>query len=67
MTLLAERTNALADRLGTVHTDLSQHPAIAAGEVLTGTDGLHGNAHSHKIAAAAILDRLVSFSPGVRR
>ncbi|MFI5909575.1 SGNH/GDSL hydrolase family protein [Dactylosporangium sp. NPDC051541] len=58
MTLLAQRTNALAARLGTVHADLSQHPAIAAGDTLTGPDGLHGNAHSHKIAAAAVLDRL---------
>jgi lysophospholipase L1-like esterase len=60
MTLLARRTNALAARLGTVHVDLSQHPAIAAGEVLTGADGLHGNAYSHRIAAAAVLGRLAS-------
>jgi lysophospholipase L1-like esterase len=58
MALLARRTNALAARLGTLHADLSGHPAIAAGEVLTGEDGLHGNAHSHRIAAAAVLDRL---------
>ncbi|WP_433218715.1 GDSL-type esterase/lipase family protein [Dactylosporangium sp. CS-047395] len=60
MALLASRTNALAARLGTVHADLSAHPAIAAGEVLTGPDGLHGNALSHRIAAAAVLDRLRS-------
>ncbi|WP_433086164.1 GDSL-type esterase/lipase family protein [Dactylosporangium sp. CA-052675] len=58
MAVLAQRTNALAARLGTVHADLSRHPAIAAGEVLTGEDGLHGNAYSHRIAAAAVLDRL---------
>ncbi|MEU7868949.1 GDSL-type esterase/lipase family protein [Dactylosporangium sp. NPDC049140] len=58
MGLLAARTNALAARLGTVHADLSRHPSIAAGEVLTGPDGLHGNALSHRIAAAAVLDRL---------
>ncbi|GAA3456346.1 GDSL-type esterase/lipase family protein [Dactylosporangium matsuzakiense] len=67
MALLAERTNALAARLGTVHVDLSRHPAIAAGEALTGDDGLHGNPHSHRIAAAAILDRLHRSPLEVRR
>jgi lysophospholipase L1-like esterase len=58
MALLARRTTALAERLGTLHVDLSEHPAIAAGDALTGEDGLHGNAHSHKIAATAVLGRL---------
>jgi lysophospholipase L1-like esterase len=60
MACLAERTNALAANLGTVHVDLSEHPAIARGDVLTGEDGLHGNAHSHRIAAAAVLERLAA-------
>ncbi|WP_432988932.1 GDSL-type esterase/lipase family protein [Dactylosporangium sp. CA-233914] len=58
MALLARHTNTLAARLGTIHVDLSEHPAIAAGEALTGKDGLHGNAHSHRIAATAVLQRL---------
>jgi lysophospholipase L1-like esterase len=58
MRLLARRTNALAAALGTIHVDLSDHPAIARGDVLTGADGLHGNGHSHKIAATAVVRRL---------
>ncbi|MGI5243486.1 GDSL-type esterase/lipase family protein [Dactylosporangium sp. CA-139066] len=58
MACLARRTNALAAALGTVHADLSGHPAIARGDVLTGEDGLHGNAHSHRIAAAAVIEAL---------
>jgi lysophospholipase L1-like esterase len=64
MACFAERTNALAAALGTVHADLSGHPAIARGDVLTGEDGLHGNARSHKIAAAAVIERLVSVVGG---
>ncbi|MER7003881.1 GDSL-type esterase/lipase family protein [Dactylosporangium sp. NPDC000555] len=60
MALLARRTNALAAALGTIHVDLSDHPAIGAGEALTGEDGLHGNAHSHRIAAAAVIQRLTA-------
>ncbi|MET7426439.1 SGNH/GDSL hydrolase family protein [Dactylosporangium sp. NPDC005555] len=58
MTLLGRRTAALAATLGTVHVDLATHPSIAAGEVLTGADGLHGNARSHAIAAAEMIRRL---------
>jgi lysophospholipase L1-like esterase len=60
MACLAERTNALAATLGTIHVDLSGHPAIARGDVLTGEDGLHGNEHSHRIAAAAVIGRLAA-------
>jgi lysophospholipase L1-like esterase len=60
MRCLAQRTNALAAALGTIHADLSGHPAIARGDVLTGEDGLHGNAHSHRIAAAAVIERLAA-------
>ncbi|WP_327004817.1 SGNH/GDSL hydrolase family protein [Dactylosporangium sp. NBC_01737] len=58
MTLLGRRTAALAETLGTVHVDLATHPAIATGDVLTGADGLHGNARSHAIAAAEMIRRL---------
>ena len=58
MALLAERTTALAAQLATVHVDLANHPAIGDDDVLTGDDGLHGNAHSHAIAAAAMIRRL---------
>jgi lysophospholipase L1-like esterase len=58
MTLLGRRTTALAEALGTIHVDLATHPAIATGEVLTGADGLHGNARSHAIAAAEMIRRL---------
>jgi hypothetical protein len=58
--LLADRTGALAARLGTVHVDLSGHPALAEAGVaaLTAHDGLHGNARSHAIAAAETIRRL---------
>ncbi|WP_432840553.1 SGNH/GDSL hydrolase family protein [Dactylosporangium sp. CA-092794] len=58
MGVLARRTNELAADLGTVHVDLSEHPAIGGGETLTGDDGLHGNALSHRIAATAVIRRL---------
>lgn len=58
MTLLGRRTAALAEALGTIHVDLATHPAIAAGDVLTGADGLHGNGRSHAIAAAEMIRRL---------
>jgi lysophospholipase L1-like esterase len=60
MALLARRTTALAAELGTIHVDLANHPAIGDDGVLTGSDGLHGNARSHAIAAAAVLRRLSS-------
>lgn len=58
MLLLARRTTALAETLGTIHVDLSTHPAIAEGGRLTAADGLHGNARSHAIAAAELIRRL---------
>jgi lysophospholipase L1-like esterase len=58
MHLLGRRTTALAGTLGTVHVDLATHPSIAGGAVLTGADGLHGNARSHAIAAAEMIRRL---------
>jgi len=58
MRLLARRTGALAAALGTVHVDLSDHPAIAAPGALTARDGLHGNGRSHAIAAAETIRRL---------
>jgi len=58
MALLGRRTTALAAELGTIHVDLANHPAIGDDGVLTGSDGLHGNARSHAIAAAGVLRRL---------
>lgn len=58
MALLARRTTALAERLATVHVDLAEHPAIDGGDALTGDDGLHGNAHSHTLAATEMIRRL---------
>jgi lysophospholipase L1-like esterase len=55
--MLSERTTALAHRLGTLHVDLSRHPAIDHPEMFS-ADGLHGNMRSHAISAAEAVRRL---------
>lgn len=52
MRLLADHTNALAVRLGTIHADLSDHPLGRHPESLLSADGLHANARNHAICAA---------------
>jgi hypothetical protein len=57
MRLLSERTEALSDELGTLHVNLTNHPA-ATDPSLYSADGRHGNARSDAIAAAETLRRL---------
>lgn len=57
MRLLARRTGDVAAELGTIHVDLSAHPA-AVDSQLTGSDRLHGNGRSQAIAAAEMIRRL---------
>lgn len=57
---LAGRTGVVAATLGTIHVDLSTHPAIAESQ-LTGVDGLHGNGRSQAIAAAQTIRALGAY------
>lgn len=58
MRRLATHTNALAVELGTIHVDLSSHPLGERPEELLSRDGLHANARSHAVCAAAAIRRL---------
>jgi lysophospholipase L1-like esterase len=59
MRVLAERTNAIAAKLGTVHIDLADHPTGQQPyQELLSEDGLHANARSHAICAAEAIRRL---------
>jgi lysophospholipase L1-like esterase len=51
MATLSKRTGALAAKLGTLHLDLSAHPAVTD-PTLYSSDGRHGNARSDAIAVA---------------
>ncbi len=57
MRRLGARTTALSQRLGTIHIDLSTHPAGADDNVYS-ADGLHGNGRSHAICAAGAVRAL---------
>jgi lysophospholipase L1-like esterase len=59
MRMLAEHTNALAAKLGTLHVDLADHPTgrLPYHELLS-RDGLHANARSHAVCAAEAIRRL---------
>jgi lysophospholipase L1-like esterase len=61
MRVLAEHTNALAARLGTVHVDLSNHPLGALPHELLSRDGLHANARLHAVCAAEAIRRLGAY------
>lgn len=54
MRRLSERTRVLAERLGTVHVQLTTHP-LSTDPELYSSDGRHGNARSDAIATAATL------------
>jgi lysophospholipase L1-like esterase len=60
MGTLAERTRALADRLGTIHVHLTDHP-LSTDPGLYSADGRHGNARSDAIATAETIRRLGIF------
>lgn len=57
MAMLGRRTTELAARLGTVHTDVADHPAAKDPDAMS-VDGLHGNGRSQSIIAAEIVRRL---------
>ncbi|OLE24622.1 MAG: GDSL family lipase [Catenulispora sp. 13_1_20CM_3_70_7] len=59
MTMLGDRTTALAAALGTLHIDLTRHPT-AAGMDSTSADGLHGNARAQAVAAAETIRTLAA-------
>lgn len=59
MRLLSERTQALAERLGTLHVHLTTHP-LSTDPGLYSSDGRHGNARSDAVATAVTLRRLGS-------
>lgn len=60
MRTLAERTRAMAERLGTIHVHLTDHP-LSTDPGLYSTDGRHGNARSDAVATAETLRRLGVF------
>jgi lysophospholipase L1-like esterase len=51
MRMLSERTAALAEKLGTIHINLTDHP-LSTDPALYSSDGRHGNARSDAIATA---------------
>jgi lysophospholipase L1-like esterase len=55
--LLGRRTRALSARLGTIHIDLTDHPAGDEPD-LHSADGVHGNGRTHAISAAEAVRRL---------
>jgi lysophospholipase L1-like esterase len=66
MTTLSERTRALAERLGTIHVHLTDHP-LSTDPALYSPDGRHGTARSDAIAAAETIRRLSAELPGFGR
>ncbi|WP_112243056.1 SGNH/GDSL hydrolase family protein [Kribbella monticola] len=57
MAVLAERTQSMAERLGTIHVHLTDHP-LSTDPTLYSADGRHGNARSDAVAAAVTIRRL---------
>ncbi|GAA2710966.1 hypothetical protein GCM10010429_27140 [Micromonospora olivasterospora] len=57
MRRLSARTRRLAERFGTLHVHLTDHPAVADPSLYSG-DGRHGSARSDAIATAETLRRL---------
>ncbi|MEV1146858.1 SGNH/GDSL hydrolase family protein [Micromonospora sp. NPDC049799] len=64
MRRLAAHTRALADRLGTVHVHLTDHPQTADPSIYS-SDGRHGSARSDAIATAETL-RALGAHPAAR-
>ncbi|MEV5964833.1 SGNH/GDSL hydrolase family protein [Kribbella sp. NPDC051952] len=54
MRTLSDRTAILADKLGTIHVHLTDHP-LSTDPTLYSTDGRHGNARSDAVATAETL------------
>jgi lysophospholipase L1-like esterase len=60
MRLLSARTQALAERLNTIHVHLTDHP-LSSDPTLYAPDGRHGTARSDAVAAAETIRRLGAF------
>ena len=60
MGVLADRTQALATRLNTIHVHLTAHP-LSSDPTLYSPDGRHGTARSDAVAAAETIRRLGAF------
>jgi lysophospholipase L1-like esterase len=54
MRTLSDRTAVLADKLGTIHVHLTDHP-LSTDPTLYSADGRHGNARSDAVATAETL------------
>ena len=54
MRTLSDRTAILADKLGTIHVHLTDHP-LSTDPTLYSADGRHGNARSDAVATAETL------------
>ncbi|MEH0972479.1 SGNH/GDSL hydrolase family protein [Micromonospora sp. CPCC 205546] len=65
MRRLSARTGALAERLGTLHVRLTDHPLVADPSMYGG-DGRHGSARSDAVAAAETVRRLGAHLAGAR-
>jgi lysophospholipase L1-like esterase len=57
MRLLSAHTRQVGTRYGTLHVDLTSHPA-ARDPAMYSADGLHGNLRSHAVCAAETIRRL---------
>jgi lysophospholipase L1-like esterase len=57
MQLFSAHTAALAERLGTIHVNCTNHPA-QSDPAMYSSDGLHGNMRCHQVCAALAVRRL---------
>jgi hypothetical protein len=57
MRTLSDRTAALAEKLGTIHINLTDHP-LSTDPTLYSSDGRHGNARSDAVATTETLRAL---------
>ncbi|MFI5730536.1 SGNH/GDSL hydrolase family protein [Kribbella sp. NPDC051587] len=60
MRVLSDRTAALAEKFGTIHINLTDHP-LSTDPTLYSSDGRHGNARSDAVATTETLRRLHAF------
>ncbi|PZF98199.1 SGNH/GDSL hydrolase family protein [Micromonospora deserti] len=66
MRRLSAHTGALAERLGTLHVQLTDHPLTADASIYS-SDGRHGSARSDAIATAETLRRLAAHLTATRQ
>ncbi|WBB76288.1 SGNH/GDSL hydrolase family protein [Micromonospora sp. WMMD1128] len=66
MRRLSRHTRAVAERLGSMHVHLTEHPLVADPSLYS-SDGRHGSARSDAVATAETLRVLAARDPGVQR